>query len=181
MEPYEILEELNKTTFQSPFTELKTLSDLVAELRTYWAESQNSKRAWYLVDLWDNLLLSKLHIGLFLAAKDGKPLEVPNSQCEEEVQKSCACANGCECYLLELRYNVAQKEVIFEGWEVLEQDSETVIVSNDYYVIVFSLVLRTCSITTKESFTGNDWRSYVPTKTLSKLAEATQSNPLKLK
>ena len=108
-----------------------------------------------------------VHIGLFVAAKDGKPLEKPKGKSPKRS--------------IWEPYNEAQQEVIFEGWEVLEQDSETVIVSNDYYVIVFSLVLRTCSITTKESFTGNDWRSYVPTKTLSKLAEATQSNPLKLK
>jgi hypothetical protein len=175
MEPYEILEEIRKDCPVKPFPYLLDHPNSIESLRGYYGESNDGAKCWYLTSLIDNLLLCKLSIGLFVAAKDGKPLEVP----KRTDRRDWDYQN--EQDELEEQYNEAQQEVIFEGWEVLEQDSETVIVSNDYYVIVFSLVLRTCSITTKESFTGNDWRSYVPTKTLSKLAEATQSNPLKLK
>jgi hypothetical protein len=175
MEPNEILEELNKTTFQSPFTELKTLSDLVAELRTYWAESQNSKRAWYLVNLWDSLLLSKLHIGLFLAAKDGQPLEEPtytksdgNFEGSFEYQKSI------------ILYNEAQKEVIFEGWEVVSQDESYSYLYNEKNnaALEFDHIDDTVAICFNPSF-SNDEYEYI--KSIADLAEATQSNPLKLK
>ena len=177
METHEIIAEIREfgnEWFELPY--LIPLTDTIERCRQYVGVTGDAAIAFEIIKLSDDLQQCDLCIGLFVAAKDGKPLKEPtytksdgNFEGSFEYQKSI------------ILYKKAQQEVIFEGWEVLEQDSETVIVSNDYYVIVFSLVLRTCSITTKESFTGNDWRSYVPTKTLSKLAEATQSNPLKLK
>jgi hypothetical protein len=179
MEPYEILEELNKTTFQSPFTELKTLSDLVAELRTYWAESQNSKRAWYLVDLWDNLLLSKLHIGLFVAAKDGKPLEVPYHYDRFEQYGLSMPFNTSESQIC-FEYQKAQQEVIFEGWEVVSQDESYSYLYNEKNnaALEFDHIDDTVAICFNPSF-SNDEYEYI--KSIADLAEAAQSNPLKLK
>ena len=143
-------------------THLNTLPKRIDEIESLFINNKINSTKWrHLVMEHIDFLNEIVHIGLFVAAKDGKPLKEPtytksdgNFEGSFEYQKSI------------ILYKKAQQHVIFEGWEVLEQDSETVIVSNDYYVIVFSLVLRTCSITTKESFTGNDWRSYVPTKTL---------------
>ena len=167
MEPYEILEELNKTTFQSPFTELKTLSDLVAELRTYWAESQNSKRAWYLVDLWDNLLLSKLHIGLFVAANYGEPLCI-------EFKVPSQVGYG----VVNEDYAKAQQEVIFEGWEVFNDISIEHKTTGD--TIQF---FRNGNVYYDKKIRKDVYESLLlnTNPSISDLAEATQSNPLKLK
>jgi hypothetical protein len=125
-----------------------------------------------------------VHIGLFVAAKDGKPLKEPtytksdgNFEGSFEYQKSI------------ILYKKAQKEVIFEGWEVLEQDSR--VFNNKTEVITLKskdkpmtleffydengLLLDVCV------YSESSGVELSTNPTLSDLAEATQSNPLKLK
>jgi hypothetical protein len=162
-------------------THLNTPLKRIDEIESLFINNKINSTKWrHLVVEHIDFLNEIVHIGLFVAAKDGKPLEVPNSQCEEEVQKSCASANGCECYLLELRYNVAQQEVIFEGWEVVQNKDNDIVISNKTYWIHFSHAgawLFGFDITfgdLKNQGLGN-------VDLIKNLAEATQSNPLKLK
>lgn len=181
MEPHEILEEINNSYEQSPFVELKTLSNLIAELRIYWAESRNSKTAWYLVDLWDSLLLSKFNIGIFVACdKNGVPLEKPTNHKEWLECK----IHGHELFFINeaenQAYSAAQKNVIFEGWEVVRGTREYIYLYNTLCDIELEcdLTYNVIEVNLNHSTLNT---LYGDIKSLSDLAEATTENPLKLK
>jgi hypothetical protein len=161
-------------------THLNTLPKRIDEIESLFINNKINSTKWrHLVMEHIDFLNEIVHIGLFVATKDGKLLEVPNSQCEGEVQKSCASANGCECYLLELRYNVAQQEVIFEGWELSHKTH-----GNYYIRNVSSGVELEFSEDNEITIRFDDHShafNYMSIKSIADLAEATQSNPLKLK
>jgi hypothetical protein len=177
MEPYEILEEIRKDCPVKPFPYLLDYPNSMERLRDYYGESNDGARCWYLIDLIDNLLLCKLSIGLFVAAKDGKPLEVP----KRTDRRDWDYQN--EQDELEEQYNEAQQEVIFEGWEVLEIENEglDIKVTNSkspfsFWFYQFPLDESYWIVTLNQRGINS-----FKIKSLSKLAEATQSNPLKLK
>jgi hypothetical protein len=184
MKAQQILAEIRSRSEGNKFSWLKRVQDLIQENRNGTNLVSQKARAWDLVELLDKLLGEKLHIGLFVAAKDGKPLKEPtytksdgNFEGSFEYQKSI------------ILYKKAQQEVIFEGWEVLEQDSrvfnnETEVITLkskdnpmtlEFYYDENGLLLDVCVYSESN---GVELSTNPP---LSDLAEATQSNPLKLK
>jgi hypothetical protein len=177
MKAQQILAEIRSRSEDNKFSWLKRVQDLIQENRNGTNLVSQKARAWDLVELLDKLLGEKLHIGLFVAAKDGKPLEEPtytksdgNFEGSFEYQKSI------------ILYKKAQQEVIFEGWELsqISNDGLDVFLTNKNYnfdlIFYFSPhyqehIIKFCP-KGKEMFT---------IKSIANLAEATQSNPLKLK
>jgi hypothetical protein len=115
-----------------------------------------------------------VHIGLFVAAKDGKPLKEPtytksdgNFEGSFEYQKSI------------ILYKKAQQEVIFEGWELSHKTH------GNYYIRNVSLGVELEFSEDNEITIRFDDHShafnYMSIKSIADLAEATQPNPLKLK
>jgi len=166
-------------------THLKTLSATVDELYSLVTYGKITEPQFcnLIAELNDDLKTT-VTLGHFVACdKNGKPLESITSQCEEAVQRSCASENGCECYFLELKYNVAQKHVIFEGWEVVIKDIYgNVTVKNKALNIAleFGAFGVNCRVLTKSTLIVKEYTN-TKVKTLADLAAATESNPIKLK
>ena len=125
----------------------------------------------------NNFLKQPLHIGLFVAAKDGKPLEVPTM---DAIRKENPLHTPWDLLLINRRreYNEAQQHVIFEGWEVHTSIEGSVFLYHDSYTLRYSAARDLF-----ELFILKDGKrlSFGMIKSISDLAEATQSNPLKLK
>ena len=177
MKAYQIIAEIRKDCPVKPFPYLLDRPNSIESLRDYCGESNNKARCWDLIDLTDNLLLCKLSIGLFVAAKDGKPLEVPTM---DAIRKENPLHTPWDLLLInrQREYNEAQQHVIFEGWEVrLDSNSDIVIRNGDLRLVFIRITdekhLSIALYRKKESL-GR-------VQSLADLAEATQSNPLKLK
>jgi hypothetical protein len=173
MEPHEILAEIRKDCPVNPFPYLLNHPNSIKGLRDYYGESHNGADCWYLIDLIDNLLLSKLHIGLFVAAKDGKPLEKPS--------KFFAC-NAKEAALI-LDYTRAQRHVIFERWEVSQNkdDDNFIYIENKELDIEIEFDTSDGAIEILIDKRRTSFFAPLEIKTIADLADATTENPLKLK
>jgi hypothetical protein len=155
-------------------THLNTLPKRIDEIESLFINNKINSTKWrHLVMEHIDFLNEIVHIGLFVAAKDGKPLKEPtytksdgNFEGSFEYQKSI------------ILYKKAQQEVIFEGWEVrLDSNSDIVIRNGDLRLVFIRITdekhLSIALYRKKESL-GR-------VQSLSDLADATQSNPLKLK
>ena len=124
-----------------------------------------------------------VHIGLFVAAKDGKPLEVPTM---DAIRKENSLHTPWDLLLINRQrdYAKAQQEVIFEGWEVLDtyMNGECVRIKKDNMIISFMSIEEIdtcrCKLIINGAFPA---QTQIIIKTIADLADATQSNPLKLK
>jgi hypothetical protein len=145
-------------------THLNTLLKRIDEIESLFINNKINSTKWrHLVMEHIDFLNEIVHIGLFVAAKDGKPLEKPKGKSPKRS--------------IWEPYNEAQKEVIFEGWEVLEQDHKKAIQIHNK-ATGFSLE----QLSNGEFWLWSSGSSLSKRiETLSNLAEATQSNPLKLK
>jgi hypothetical protein len=170
------LEEAKK--FQS--THLITLSKRIDELFLLIQKGKITSIDFRMLTVEANRQSKEIvHMGLFVAAKDGNPLKEPaytksdgNFEASFEYQKSI------------ILYKKAQQEVIFEGWEVLDtyMNGECVRIKKDNMIISFMSIEEIdtcrCKLIINGAFPA---QTQIIIKTIADLAEATQSNPLKLK
>ncbi len=177
MQAYEIIEEIRKDCPVNPITELKTLSSWIERLREFYLEARNGARCWYLIDLIDNLLLCTVNLGHFVPCDaNGVPLEKPvNHEKWLEYQEhgfELLFGNEAE----NQAYNEAQKNVIFEGWEV-HSEGETVNKNGDRLSFFGSRVFYDVRMGDQE-YQGKRLKD---NSTLADLAEATTRKLLKIK
>lgn len=78
--------------------------------------------AFRIIDLTDQLQQIELHAGLFIAVKDGKVLDEP-------IHIGGGIAEQAEADAWKV-YNKAHQEVIFDGWERFNSDSDRLYVRN---------------------------------------------------
>lgn len=137
---------------------------------------------------YNNFLKQPLTLSQFVpCGADGKPLEKPikHDKCPIETQLLHSQElEPCECAALsayEARYNEAQKNVIFEGWEVLNHMVIQNKVTKDKFMFILAhgeLRIWFDKFEHKDAYLtlyiGND-------PTLADLASATISNPIKFK
>jgi hypothetical protein len=169
MKAQQILAEIKEATPDGVW-HLVPFLDTIEELREYVLESKNKEHAWDLTDLAGRLYRIVLHIGLFVAAKDGKPLKKPKGKSPKRS--------------IWEPYNKAQQHVIFEGWEVSDtyMNGECVRIKKDNMIISFMSIEEIdtcrCKLIINGAFPA---QTQIIIKTIADLADATQSNPLKLK
>jgi hypothetical protein len=122
-----------------------------------------------------------LRIGLFVAAKDGKPLEEPKEPyyggyAETDADINAIHSDRCIDYIDDLRE--AQQDVIFEGWEVRVNSDSDIVIKNGDLRLVFIRITDdkhlSIGLYLKREHLGR-------IQSLADLAEATTDNPLKLK
>ena len=154
-------------------THLNTLPKRIDEIESLFINNKINSTKWrHLVMEHIDFLNEIVHIGLFVAAKDGKPLKEPtytksdgNFEGSFEYQKSI------------ILYKKAQQHVIFEGWEVHYGNEGFIGINNPSLSLFLRYVDSECA------FDLTNGRKYLKEgiETIANLAEATQSNPLKLK
>jgi hypothetical protein len=173
METHEIIAEIREfgnEWFELPY--LIPLTDTIERCRQYVGATGDAAIAFEIIKLSDDLQQCDLCIGLFVAAKDGKPLKEPT------YTKSDGNFEGSFKYQKSIiLYRKAQQEVIFEGWEVLEQHHKKAIQMHN----------KATGFNLEQLSNGEFWLWSSGSslskriKSIADLAEATQSNPLKLK
>ena len=159
--------------------ELLTLSAFIDKVYG-WGSNVTYSGCYHSIKEYNNFLKGTVQLYHFIPCKDGKPLEKLSNYKECGIQTQIACSQElepCECMALsnyKKAYQQAQDAVIFEGWEVVESNSNAVIITNGYY----SILSLSKSIRIKTSDIKNSGESIT---TYSDLAEATQGNPLKMR
>lgn len=87
----------------------------------------------YLVCNYKNFQLSTPHIGQFIASKDGKPLVKPDGW--EEYLKDPTALHD---YVLMMEYQKAESEVIYQGFEVEEDENCLIVIKSDNKEVWYS-------------------------------------------
>lgn len=178
MKAYEIIKSIRYDGIK--LTHLKTLSASVDEMDNPKTINLSDSDDFMIIILLNRLSKIKLTLSQFVpCGADGKPLEPFVSSCSIKKQGYCCEAmEPCECGALATQYDNAQKNVIFEGWEVVDScndDLDIIIRSGDLYIFFYvniNGVIVKFGAPNKKSFN---------IKTLADLAAATISNPIKFK
>jgi hypothetical protein len=161
-------------------THLITLSARIDELRTLYRGNEITLLQFYDgVIHYKSNMSSIVTLSQFVPCINGVPLDKPVNPCDiGECSAPCCCS--VEFDWIREAYNEAQKNVIFEGWEVVATNK-----IHHHNVFNSELGLEIEFYKEKESLI-RIWHRTRDTEltiiqTLAKLAEATTKNPLKLK
>jgi len=172
MKAHEIIKEL-RLLAPNGILKLLTISESIKELRDYVHESKNSKGAWQLIDLIEQLSGCVVTLSQFVICDaNGVPLEKP-------IHIGHGIAEQAEADAWRV-YNEAQKSVIFEGWEVLRHYPNYIYILNKDSDIELEFSTQD-GIVEAHLDQSTLCNLYGEIKSLADLAAATTKNPLKLK
>ena len=183
MKAHEIIKEL-RLLAPNGILKLLTISESIKELRDYVHESNNSKGAWQLIDLIEQLSDCVVTLSQFVPCdENGVPLEKPTNHEKwlEYQEHGFELLFGNEAE--NQAYNEAKKSIVFEGWEVskTEKIHHKAIINKDQGLYLEFYKEKESVVTLYKKPSDSYCILVGNADTIADLAEATTKNPIKLK